>query len=412
MSMSPPDHLPLPITTDGSDEFAYLTMRGRHPQMLQKVIDANPNYPETIREELTYLQQSLQGNVPLSMLNLYPSPPPDYIDWATAFYARRSAYGKEGRLMWWDIDWFFAETYLFRLIIEAVRWWELGSDPFAPMKQEELDSRDLWTLLDSALQLPGGAYDRLPELLRLATFGNRIDQSYQASVDQGTTANAADLLVDDSETTREHLLQAQLEAFPQPQQGVAHIICDNAGTELAMDLALTDALLTGFSDVVILHVKYHPTFVSDATAFDVRNTITQAVGGNHGGSTFPAVFGMGRRLQEALSGGRLRLAPHLFWNSSRYLWEMPEILQRVFDDAQITILKGDANYRRALGDAAWHPATPFEEIVSYFPCPLLALRTLKSTPIVGLPPDAAQRLDSEDREWRTNAQRGVVQFSR
>ncbi len=415
MTMHPPDNLPPPLRTDGSDPFAHRTMRDRHPDMLQSVLDANPNYPDFIREDLLYLQQALANNGPISMLNLFPSPPPDYVEWASAFIDRRSTPGQRTnppkQLTWLDVDWFFAETYLFRLIVQAVRWWELERDPFAPMKQDELNSTALWRTLNTALSLDGGVIDRIPELVRLATFGNRIDQSYTASAEQGTAAADDDLVVDDSEAVKSHLLNAQLELFPGSEQGITHIIVDNAGTELAMDLALTDALLTGISDVVILHVKYHPTFVSDATAADVRGTIQQAVSGNHGGQTYPAIFSMGQRLQSALNNGRLRLAPNLFWNSAHFLWEMPRVLQRVFDESQLVILKGDANYRRAIGDAAWDPTTPFDQVMSYFPYPLLALRTLKSTPVVGLPPGLPAQLDQTDREWRTNAKRGVVQLN-
>jgi hypothetical protein len=214
------------------------------------------------------------------------------------------------------------------------------------------------------------------------------------------------LLVDDSKKLRDHMVWAQLAYYPSPEQGIAHIIIDNAGTELAMDLALADALLTGFSDVVILHTKYHPTFVSDATAEDVRLLIERCASGEHG----EVVAAMGARLQEALYNGRLRLAPHLFWNSSMFLWEMPQAVERVFESAQIVILKGDANYRRAVGDAIWKPTTPFEDVVGYFPAPLLALRTLKSDPVIGLPEGLSAQLNREDARWRVNGKRGVVQL--
>ena len=46
----------------------------------------------------------------------------------------------------------------------------------------------------------------------------------------------------------------------------------------------------------------------------------------------------------------------------------------------------------------------------YFPAPLLALRSLKSDPIVGLRPDQAETLDGLDPKWRSNGKRGVIQF--
>ena len=105
------------------------------------------------------------------------------------------------------------------------------------------------------------------------------------------------------------------------------------------------------------------------------------------------------------------MAPHLFWNSPHYLWEMPSTLQRVFDNAQIVIVKGDANYRRTIGDAVWPTTTPFAEILDYFVAPLLCLRTLKSDPIVGLDDGVAEALDEVDLHWRVNGQRGVIQLA-
>ena len=48
------------------------------------------------------------------------------------------------------------------------------------------------------------------------------------------------------------------------------------------------------------------------------------------------------------------------------------------------------------------------ETVSHLSDDELALRTLKSDTIVGLPSGVAARLDSEDTRWRVNGQRGVA----
>jgi Damage-control phosphatase ARMT1-like domain len=44
----------------------------------------------------------------------------------------------------------------------------------------------------------------------------------------------------------------------------------------------------------------------------------------------------------------------------------------------MVFVKGDANYRRLLGDRTWPLDTPFGDVVSYFPVPVCALRTLKA----------------------------------
>jgi len=75
----------------------------------------------------------------------------------------------------------------------------------------------------------------------------------------------------------------------------------------------------------------------------------------------------------------------------------------------LAIFKGDANYRRLVGDLHWDHATPFDSIVSYFPSPLVALRTLKSELMAGLQPGQRDNLQNQDPNWLTNARWGIVQ---
>ncbi|RMF80712.1 MAG: DUF89 family protein, partial [Chloroflexi bacterium] len=58
----------------------------------------------------------------------------------------------------------------------------------------------------------------------------------------------------------------------------------------------------------------------------------------------------------------------------------------------------------------WNPTTSFADVTEYFAAPLLAVRTLKSDPVVGLPEGKAEQLDTVDDEWRVNGKRGVIQF--
>ncbi len=75
----------------------------------------------------------------------------------------------------------------------------------------------------------------------------------------------------------------------------------------------------------------------------------------------------------------------------------------------LIILKGDANYRRLLGDAHWPPTASFESATRYFPARLAALRTLKAEIVVGLSSGVVAQLDAEDPSWRVNGKRGLIQ---
>jgi hypothetical protein len=73
-------------------------------------------------------------------------------------------------------------------------------------------------------------------------------------------------------------------------------------------------------------------------------------------------------------------------------------------------LKGDANYRRAIGDRHWPFTTSVDSVVAYFPTDLLLLRTLKSEMVVGLQADQVQRLNQQYPDWLVKGFCGLIQF--
>ncbi|OSX71537.1 hypothetical protein BU14_0523s0004 [Porphyra umbilicalis] len=199
---------------------------------------------------------------------------------------------------------------------------------------------------------------------------------------------------------------------PTPGGGVRHLppplhlVVDNAGFELFSDLCLADILLAGgWASTVVLQCKSHPTFVSDACAKDV----TWAVG-ELGRSPVAATAELGRRWEGLLASGRLVLVENDFWVQPSAFWEMGAALRAELGGASLVIVKGDANYRRLLGDRQWAFDTPFADVTAYFPCPVLALRTLKAELAVGIPPAAAAAAAAADPTWLVSGAYGVVHF--
>ncbi len=384
------DYRPPPIRTDGSNAFAHNTMAVRLPAIIRETRRLNPDYPPMVQRALEKLAHSLETDAPI--------PPLDDPVWAALLARHRGE-------TWQNTDWFFAETYTYRLIVAAVGWHDAGRDPYAPHKIEEIRSPALQQTLDLALALPPDDA-RLAALLLADVWGNRIDLSIKGIAAHGSTGSATDLLVDERQIALDHLLSRE--------PGEVHLVLDNAGTELALDLVLADALLDGAADRVILHAKRHPTFVSDATYDDVLTFLAAMTGRDSitGIKGFGAAAKeVGTRLQTALIDGRLLVEPDIYWNSGWFLWEMPPRFEDFFSRAALVIFKGDANYRRIVGDALWDTATPFSQVVEYFPAPLLALRTLKSDPLVGLAPGQADQLDASAANWRTDGKRGIAQFA-
>ncbi len=254
-------------------------------------------------------------------------------------------------------------------------------------------------MMNTTLELRGlPPEQRLPAAILQALWGNRIDLSFAPALAHGHDWTDDDLLRADHEAAAEHILR---------QRGTVHIVHDNTGTELAADLALVDAMLDARVESIILHLKMHPTFVSDATLKDMLDMVDVMRGGGHGAS----VQGLGERLHAAWLDGRVRYAPDLFWNSSHFLDDLPPRLEQVFAGATLVVIKGDANYRRAVGDIIWSYDTPVAQALGGFRLPTLLLRTLKSDTLAGMPRAIGERLDIADAAWRVNGRRGIIQAS-
>lgn len=358
-------------------------MATRVPAIFEHVLETNPELGAARAGAVRELVAGLREDAPLPPLR---SSVPDG-GFAAALSARRTE-------SWLATDWFFAETYAYRQLVERSGHFEDGRDPFLPTKLEEYASPAHDAALETALEVSRGGAD-LSELLLLALFGNRIDLSFAASRAHGLEVEQGDLLSDDRDAAVRLLRQ---------RSGPVHLILDNAGTELTLDLVLVDALLTALNATVVLHAKVHPTFVSDATEVDLRAFLDES---RYAPRSAPgrALFD---RLRGAVAGGRLRVTSHWFWNGPESLWDLPSDLSAQLAGARLVISKGDANYRRAVGDAVWPTTTSFPDVTASFPAPLLALRTLKSDPIVGLAPGAAAELDRTEPKWRVNGRRGVA----
>ena len=315
---------------------------------------------------------------------------------------------------WLQVPWFFAETYFYRRLIAITDFFRTAFDPFAYEKHQGLHTtiargRALATQAHHLLA-DGWRPEGLIHLLTLALWGNQADMSLWAPDDVTQPSytpadNQHDhLLVNDAEAVAHYLTSLKYEQRARPT--CVDCLLDNAGFELLGDLCLTDYLLsTDQVHTVRLHAKLHPTFVSDAMMADVHATIAWLR--NYADT---ALQTLGERLHACLRNRRLQLHTHPFWTSPLPMWEMPDDLRHLLAEAELVIAKGDANYRRALGDAHWPFTTPFADVVSYFPAPIVFLRTCKAEVIAGLSVAQVHDLRRRDPEWLTNGEWGVMQF--
>jgi uncharacterized protein with ATP-grasp and redox domains len=362
-------------------------MAVRVPAIIDEVLSRNPDYSHEIVTALSELRDGIRSGAPLPQVAAMA---PHGLTW------RKEVLSRSGQ-GWLDTDWFFAETYAYRQLAERVGYFANERDPFAAYKREEYASSAHAEAFGRALRAAGEPRERALALLGLALFANRMDLSFAASRAHGSHVNDDDLLCDERPEAVELLLAGS---------GPVHLILDNAGTELTLDLVLVDFLLNTLRAEVVLHAKLHPTFVSDATQSDILRFLAARSDIDY------VVKDLERscltRLAAALARGKLRIFSHPFWNEPHSLWDLAGDLRAQFRGARLVILKGDANYRRALGDALWPPETAFRDVTANFPAPLLALRTLKSDPIVGLRSTQVDVLERQDPSWRVNGKRAVA----
>jgi hypothetical protein len=406
-------NIPPVIRTSEPSSFAHNTLKVRVPGILDETLALN-NFPVEITTAIVDLRHEITAGTVLGLQE-------EAVD---RWFWDPAVQPQVGR-SWLDLPWYFAEAYAYRRLLEATGYFQPGRwqgfDPFAAKKATEWQPDAAPRAVDRMLnRLPQDPRSRFLALLHASLWGNRADLSYEISArlareDRDSSADQLDLLlVNDAQAVWEHLAFPDL-GHPAPlsdppgvyPDGVVPritLIADNAGTELLMDLALVDHMLnSGLTSQVDLHLKPQPFFVSDAMARDVASGLQALAKGS------PQTQLLAQRLWFALDAGQLQLQTHWFYASSRHFFELPDDLYQRLSAAHLVIVKGDANYRRLLGDAHWPFTASFTEAVGDFPAPMVALRTLKAELMVGLQPGRSEALRAEDPAWLVNGRRGVIQ---
>jgi uncharacterized protein with ATP-grasp and redox domains len=394
--------LPDPITSDVPGTWAYSTMSERVVEIARRTLSEN-QFPEKISSRIEALMVDIP-NEPIRLLDQFAPDAPAWVTYTRPYLNQN----------WLTPPWFFAETYFYRRLIEASGYYEEGPgmsvDPFLYQKEQGLlttypSIKAIAEHLENWIA-DGENDEHIAALLAINLWGNRADLSLwpadeggEQPMDIDWQAAQAFTLANDTEAAINHLRNRTGARID--------IIADNASLELVTDLALADYLLSaGTAASVHLHLKPHPTFVSDAMIKDVQATASYLAEVREG-----AISAFGRRLKESMAKGNLVLNENPFWVSPLPFWEAPGTLRKALSQSDLIISKGDANYRRLLGDRHWPFTSPFAAILNYSPAPLLALRTLKAELACGLKDEQIRRLNVEDPKWLVNGRWGVIQFA-
>lgn len=376
-----------------SESFARHTVAHRLPSIIADVI-ADNDYPPAIVSALRTLRDEIaDGAVEPLAENT-----PDAAAWNRAWETWRSH-------TWLEIPWYLAESYFYRRLLEATRYFQPGDgrsrDPFEVRKRRALQGGDAVEVLSQGVLATRFQDDRerFVTLLHASLWGNRADLSNIVLAarpeDDVGRSSGEHLLIDHAAATWVLVAAGRLRRVD--------FICDNAGLETLLDLALTDFLLDkGLCRQIVFHLKAQPFFVSDTMVKDVYPMLValRQAGG--------AAAALASRLEAYLHGGRWVLQDDPFWTSWLGFPEMPARLRDELAQSDLVILKGDLNYRRLLDDRRWPPTTRLEDVTAYFPASFLTLRTMKAEIIVGLQEGQAEALTAVEPDWMVNGRRGLI----
>ncbi|MHB1317246.1 MAG: damage-control phosphatase ARMT1 family protein [Anaerolineae bacterium] len=385
--------LPLPLMVSTPGSFAEHTIAVRKPGIIAKVL-ATQHYAPDIVTALQRFGDEVREGVAAPLKE----------DCADRVLWNRAMSPWEGR-RWMELPWFLAETYFYRRLLEAVRYFQPGPtyllDPFEPQKRDALGEG-----LEATVRFYAGwdeTWDLRAQVLlamRRSLWGNRSDLS-------NITVTASS----ETDSDEQHRILIDHRAIIWDLLAAGRVrrldfVADNSGPEILADMGLIGLLLAhNLVREVHLHLKPQPFFVSDTMPKDYR-LARRALED----LSAPRAKALGMQLRQAQEAKRLILHSHAFWSTSAHLTELPAELKADLAKADLILLKGDVNYRRLLEDRDWPPTTDLAAVTRGMPAPFVALRTLKAELIVGMAEGQAEAIRAADPDWLVNGERGVIHY--
>ena len=285
------------------------------------------------------------------------------------------------------------------------------------------------------------------EMCEICLWGNATDLSLLTSLSyddiqklQGSSARKEsenNILVNDLPAAYTTLKRVQRAGKAERE---VHIVLDNAGFELYVDLILAGYLVASdLATRVVLESKAMPWFVSDVVPKDFAQLIdvlrdpqsfftsssssepeSQSRPPQLNDSEISALQFLFEHLTSLHDSSQLTLRSSQFWTTASSYWRLPTQAPTLWEDLQsseLCIFKGDLNYRKLVGDAMWDPTTSFKEAIGPLgkgKVRVLALRTCKADTIVGLPAGKDGELKGSEeetkRKWAWSGKWAVCEF--
>jgi len=380
-----------PITGIEKKSFASFTIRNRLPSILDRVIEDN-DFDDHVNVALN----DLKHHILHEKITNYLEKGNDRSSWKNWL---KSMIGKT----WFEIPFYFAEAYFYRIIMDKIDFYSWKIDPFFKQKRNDIvrnggQFEAIIMDLQQFLHQSNGSGQIIKHLLFSCLWGNKSDLSQLLlNREKADEFHEKFALLDDSEKVSNLFLK---------QVGRVDVILDNSGMELFVDLLLSEKLISlNLAKKVVLHTKAFPTFVSDATGSDIELLVdflkTQK---NKNVQAFAKNF------EVLLKSKSIQVMNHEFWNSPLHFYELPRDLFRELEKSDLVVFKGDANYRRIFGDREIGFDTCVDPLCNYLPAKAVAVRILKSELMVELQKKQIRNLNESDPDWLINGKYGVIQM--
>jgi hypothetical protein len=315
-------------------DYVRQTLKTRIPAIIR--IAEEGQGAEAVRQ-LHAIARAVEANAPM-VLDLHDWPIPGWESLPARVNGKRPT----------DASFFDFEYWLYFRILKAVHYQERRGDPFRATKHRDLERHIHWA--EQAIQ-------------KTQTFAEALNLSLDA--------NAHDLSQVNGPSQSHDVGREVLQIEPAGIRRL-NIIADNFGGEFVADLLLATVAAEAGIEVVV-HVKHLPMFVSDTTTDDVVILFDRLTPGT----------AFARRLQAEVKRGSLRVTSNSFWSAPLFMDEVP-LEELDAGEGVLTILKGDLNFRRAIGDVTVPIETPFETLAVLPAAPMLALRSIKSYCVAGM----------------------------
>ncbi|GAA95849.1 uncharacterized protein L969DRAFT_18271 [Mixia osmundae IAM 14324] len=455
---------PAPYSASDKSTFAYESTVKRWPTILVQIIDdiARTNHELHTRDATGNAHKIDDGKAIIAEIDSLryeiahdrdvPDLEPDGGANLELYNAELATWRQEheGKLTWFSGGWLLLECYMYRRIMSSLSsraFWN-DYDPFARQKVQTLKSSGsaVYTLA-LALSRLGKSHDEetlhasFLELVTACLWGNATDLSLLTNMThediQKLQSTGRDASADQFVLRND--LGAAWKHVKQLKHGRIDIILDNSGFELYTDLILACWLVDSspFARTVVFHPKMQPWFVSDVLPrdFDIIDQLLdqtffdkQDNAASEEERTALQVFA--NRLRELFDSGVFQLIVPSdarlgqaigyqgdFWTNPMPFYRIPAVAPQLLAELQksdLTIWKGDLNYRRLVGDLAWPTTTSWQTALGELAgrLDLLSLRTCKADVVVGLEEGTQAELDAKDPRWRISGKYAVISFDK